>query len=177
MRSIFLVAAGGIQLLRVCREQLHGLPIYSVDEIASCLLETNLSKWEWKAGTGCLQVRRAQVEIGDNLPIRLWAKFVWRVVLRNWTWANKAKYCTEWNYDKRWFWSWSRASGPCWRAPLCFTDLLFSFHSPNSPLFFPKGVNKDNSLFPCCTWFHLQKVIYHYKKTPNFLMFSRKQPE
>lgn len=46
----------------------------------------------------------------------------------------------------------------------------------NAPLFVPKGVNKDNSLFPCCTWFHLQKVNYHYKKKQN-IFFPHVHPK
>lgn len=38
-------------------------------------------------------------------------------------------------------------------------------------------MNKDSSLFPHCTWFHLQKVISRYKKKQHCLVFNRKQPE
>lgn len=39
-------------------------------------------------------------------------------------------------------------------------------------------MNKDSSLFPHCTWFHLQKVISRYKKKKKHcLVFNRKQPE
>lgn len=61
-------------------------------------------------------------------------------------------------------------------AALLYRSLVL-FSLTKLTFVFPKGVNKDNSLFPCCTWFHLQKVIYRYKKKNNFLVFIRKQPE
>lgn len=81
--------------------------------------------------------------------------------------------CCFW---KTWFWSSSRSPNTRDPADGSHVSGLVSRSSQLTHLCFPKAKNKDSSLFPRCTRFHLQKSNLSLQKK-HILVFNRKQPE